>query len=406
MDILQIKKREYLLRLLSAATFIIFFQLYMVAPLIPGLSSFFKVTEQAVGLMVPAFLIPYGIFTLFYGLLADKAGTKLIILVSFFVFAIFTTFTAFSQSVPQLIVWRLLTGIGASGVIPISLAWIGQTYSYKERGRPLGFVFGAVAGGGAFGASAGVFLESFIGWKMLFLGVGIVALLVWIILYFAYQKIPVTTAGGQGLTLTIVFKGYKQLLTSLRARSAYTYVFLNGIFASGVYTWLALYFEKNFSLHGWQIGLALLGYGIPGFVFGPFIGRLADKFGRSKLLPLGLFLGGLSASMLIFNIPLPIARVSVITLSLGFDLTQPLLAGIISEVGKERSGQAMSVMAFMLFVGFGSGSYLFGLALRLGFRDALIIFSIFQIVLSLIAFPLFKSETHSNSLKSIPSVLK
>jgi predicted MFS family arabinose efflux permease len=406
MDNLQIRKREYLLRLLSAATFIIFFQLYMVAPLIPSLSSYFKVSEQAVGLVVPAFLIPYGIFTLFYGLLADKTGTRLIILFSFFLFAIFTALTAFSESIPQLLAWRLLTGIGAGGVIPISLAWIGQTYTYAERGRPLGFVFGAVAGGGAFGASVGVFLESFIGWKILFLGVGTIALLVWIILYLAYQKMPATRAVKQGLTLNMVFKGYRQLLTSLRGGSAYTYVFLNGIFASGVYTWLALYFERNYSLNGWQIGLALLGYGVPGLLFGPFIGKLADKFGRSKLLPLGLFLGALSASMLIFNIPLTIARVSVITLSLGFDLTQPLLAGIISQVGKERSGQAMSVMAFMLFVGFGLGSYLFGLALKLGFTDALIIFSIFQVILSLIAFPLFKSETYANSLKSVPSVLK
>src|SRR5665213_1021287 len=272
MDTLQIRKREYLLRLLSAATFIIFFQLYMVAPLIPSLSSFFKVSEQAVGLIVPAFLIPYGIFTLFYGLLADKAGTKLIILVSFFLFAIFTALTVFSQSIPQLIVWRLLTGIGASGVIPISLAWIGQTYTYQERGRPLGFVFGAVAGGGAFGASAGVFLESFIGWKMLFLGVGTVALLVWIILYLAYKKMPAVQLVKQGLTLSKVFQGYKQLLTSLRGRKAYVFVLLNGIFHAGVYTWLGLYFERNFSLNGWQIGLALLGYGVPGFLFGPFIG--------------------------------------------------------------------------------------------------------------------------------------
>jgi MFS family permease len=179
---IQTTKREHLLRLLSAATFIIFFQLYMVAPLIPGLSSYFKVTEQTVGLIVPAFLIPYGIATLFYGLLADKMGTKRIILISLFLFASLTALTAFSQSIPQLIFWRLLTGIGASGVIPISLAWIGQTYSYQERGRPLGFIFGAIAGGGALGASAGVFLESFIGWKMLFLGVGAIALLAWIIL--------------------------------------------------------------------------------------------------------------------------------------------------------------------------------------------------------------------------------
>jgi predicted MFS family arabinose efflux permease len=406
MSTLEATKREYLLRILSAATFVIFFQLYMVAPLIPELSSYFKATEQTVGLIVPAFLIPYGIATLFYGLLADRMGTKRIILISLFLFALLTVLTAFSQSVSQLIFWRLLTGIGVSGVIPISLAWIGQAYSYQERGRPLGFVFGAIAGGGAFGASAGVFLESFIGWRMLFFGVGTLALLAWIILFVAYKKMPAIRVAKQGLTLGKVFNGYKQLLTSLRGKSAYTFVLLNGIFHAGVYTWLGLYFERNFSLNGWQIGLALLGYGVPGFLFGPYIGRLADKFGRSKLLPLGLIVSGLSAFALIFTIPLAIARISVITLSLGFDLTQPLFAGIITQVGKERSGQAMSVMAFMLFVGFGLGSYLFGLALKLGFTDALLIFSTFQIILSIIAWPLFKRENHLHSLKKEMALVK
>lgn len=177
MNILQRKREEYLLRLLSVVTFIIFFQLYMVAPLIPGLSAYFKVSEQTVGLIVPVFLIPYGLFTLIYGILADKAGTRLIILTSFFLFAAFTLLTAISQSTSQLIFWQLLTGIGAGRVTPISLAWIGQTYPYKGRGRPLGFIFGAVAGGGALGSSAGVFLESFIGWRLLFLGVGFAAIM-------------------------------------------------------------------------------------------------------------------------------------------------------------------------------------------------------------------------------------
>jgi predicted MFS family arabinose efflux permease len=371
----------------------------MVAPLIPDLSHYFNATEQTIGLIVPAFLIPYGAFTLFYGLLADKTGTRSIILTSFFLFAVFTACTAISKSVPQLIIWRLLTGVGASGVIPISLAWIGQTYAYKERGRPIGFIFGAVAGGGAFGASVGVFLESFIGWRMLFFGVGVIALLIWAVLYGAYRKVSMDRAVSRGLTLRKVFEGYKQLLTSFRGRNAYLFVFLNGIFTSGVYTWLALYFERTFSLNGWQIGLALLGYGVPGFVFGPFIGKLADRFGRSRLLPLGLLTGSASALILVFNIPLTIAKVAVITLSLGFDLTQPLLAGIVSQVGRERGGQAMSVMAFALFVGFGLGSYLFGLALKLGFTDALIIFSLFQMILFIIAIPVFKHEGFVSSSK-------
>ncbi|HEU0228166.1 MAG TPA: MFS transporter, partial [Arachidicoccus soli] len=211
MNSLQTTKREYLLYVLSAATFVIFYQLYMVAPLLPSLSVFFNVSEQTIGLIIPAYLIPYGISTLFYGLLADKIGTKRIVLSSLFVFALLTSLTSFSQSVSQLIVWRLLTGIGASGVVPMALAWTGQSYSYEERGRPLGWLFGAMAGGMAFGASTGVILESYIGWRMLFLGASILAVLIWIILWFVFRNLGDVHTERQKLTLAKVFNGYKIL---------------------------------------------------------------------------------------------------------------------------------------------------------------------------------------------------
>ncbi len=67
-------ERERLLRVLAAPTFLIFFQGYMVAPLIPRLSRTFGVSIETIGLIVPAYMIPYGISTLFYGLFSDHLG--------------------------------------------------------------------------------------------------------------------------------------------------------------------------------------------------------------------------------------------------------------------------------------------------------------------------------------------
>jgi hypothetical protein len=69
-------RRERLVRLLAAATFLIFFQACMVAPLIPRLSEVFGVPAQAVGLIVPAYLIPDGVATLVYGVLSDRLGRR------------------------------------------------------------------------------------------------------------------------------------------------------------------------------------------------------------------------------------------------------------------------------------------------------------------------------------------
>jgi predicted MFS family arabinose efflux permease len=70
------RQRERLLKMMAVATFIIFFQAYMVAPIIPALSNAFGTPVETVGLIVPAYLIPYGISTLAYGLLADRARVR------------------------------------------------------------------------------------------------------------------------------------------------------------------------------------------------------------------------------------------------------------------------------------------------------------------------------------------
>src|SRR5260370_20938677 len=99
---------QRLLWVLSAATFLIFFQAYMVAPLIPRLSDVFGVSNRKVGLIVPAYMIPYGLSTLFYGLFSDRVGRWRIIRGSLIVFLVLTALTATSQTTSQMILWRLL----------------------------------------------------------------------------------------------------------------------------------------------------------------------------------------------------------------------------------------------------------------------------------------------------------
>ena len=83
-------RRERLLKMLAAVTFIIFFQGYMVAPIIPTLSSTFGSSIQTVGLIVPAYLIPYGIATLAYGILADRIGIHRVMFASLAAFSALT----------------------------------------------------------------------------------------------------------------------------------------------------------------------------------------------------------------------------------------------------------------------------------------------------------------------------
>lgn len=384
-------QRERVLRMLSLATFLIFFQAFMVAPIIPRLSEVFGVSPQEIGLIVPAYLIPYGLATLVYGLLADRLGLWRIMAVSLLAFAVLTALTATARSVHELMVWRLLTGLGASGVVPLALVLVARLYPYEQRGRPLGWIFGAMAGGMAFGSTVGAVLEPYVGWRALFVSVGIAGALMLVIL-LPYRGLIANAMQAAGGSLGALFRGYRELLGTARGQRTYAYVFVNSIFHSGVFTWLGLYLERNYGLGPVGIGIALVGYGVPGFVFGPLIGRVADRYGRGKLIPIGLALGGIAGAALIADIPLIAAVVAITVLSLGYDMTQPLFAGLVTSIGGQRPGQAMGLNVFMLFVGFGLGSLMFGEVLRLGFAPALGVFAAVEVGIAMAALVLFRAE--------------
>lgn len=382
---------ERLLWVLSAATFVIFFQAYMVAPLIPRLSEVFGAAPQEVGLIVPAYLIPYGIATLAYGALADRVGIWRIMAMSLAAFSILTALTATANTVEQLALWRLLTGLGASGTVPLALVLVGRLFPYEHRGRPLGWLFGAMAGGMAFGSTFGAVLEPYIGWRGIFLACAVIGAGILLLLLPRRRLVAGAVQAASGGFQALI-RGYRNLLAMPRGRRTYGYVLVNSIFHSGVFTWLGLYFERRYGLGPVGIGLALLGYGVPGFLFGPLIGRAVDRWGRARLIPVGLALGGLAAAALILDMPLIVAAMAVTILSLGYDMTQPLFAGIVTSLGGSRPGQAMGLNVFTLFVGFGLGSLAFGEILRLGLGTALVLFAVIELLLALISLHLFRGE--------------
>jgi predicted MFS family arabinose efflux permease len=370
------------------AAFLIFAQAFMIAPILPRLAQVFGTGVGLIGLAVPAYLVPYGMTSLVWGPLADRAGRRPVIIACLAAFTGLTLATATATSAPAFILWRLGAGLAAGGIIPIGVALIGDVVPYQRRGHALGWLFGGMAGGMAVGSTAGALAEPVIGWPSLFVIVAVAAA-------FATAVVATTvpasksTAGTQALR--VIVRGYLDLLHSRRARSSNYSVGFNAVLHTVIYTWLGLYLHQRFGLGPIGIGLGLLGYGIPGFVLGPVIGGLADRLGRARLIPAGLALGSLAAFGLATPAPLVAVAGLVTVLSLGYDLTQPLLAGIVTDLPGQH-GQAVALMAVTLFAGFGLGSLLFQGALHYGFTVALTVFGASALAAAAAAVPTFAGE--------------
>ncbi len=373
---------------LTGAAFLIFFQAFMIAPILPRLAEVFDTSTGTVGLAIPAYLIPYGVTSLVWGPVTDRIGRRPVILGCLVAFAVVTAGTATATGPGGFVAWRVAAGVVASGVIPVSVALVADVVPYGQRGQALGWVFGGMAGGMAVGSTAGALLEPVVGWRGLFIVVGVAAAGA---AGVVVRRVPHRARHGDPIGVREVFAIYGRLLVHGRARRTYAYIAINAIIQSGIYAWLGVYLHERFELGPIGIGLALLGYGVPGFLFGPAVGRAADRSGRARLVPVGIALGGVAALSLAAPVPLVVAAVVIAILSLGYDLTQPLLAGIVTDL-PAPAGQAVALMAVILFTGFGLGSLVFQAVLATGFTTALAIFGVGALVAALIAVGLFADE--------------
>ncbi len=380
-----------LLIMLGVAAFLVLFQAYLIAPLIPVLATDLKSTNALTGLAIPAYTIPYGLSTLFYGPLSDRLGRKPVLITLIGLMALSTLLIALSPSVEVFLALRIITGITTGGIVPISVALLGDLYPFSERGKPLGILYGAMAGGMTFGSTLGAYLNPVIGWRAEFVLTGSICFLLflWAVLQQGVFPDKQTTP----TSLKSVFTNTKELMQKAQSRSLYTYIFLNGVFHSGVFAWLGYFFKIKFNLGDQGIGLALLGYGIPGMLLGISIGKAADRYGRQRLIPWGLLVGAISVFALAFKLSLLVTAVAVTLLSLGYDMTQPLFAAMVTSLVDQRQrGQAVGLSACMLFIGYGVGAMVFEWFMSWGINTSLIAFAVLETGLYVFAHRLFKYQ--------------
>jgi EmrB/QacA subfamily drug resistance transporter len=136
---------------------------------------------QHLSWVVTAYLLSSTVTGPLYGKLGDLYGRKPVLQFAVVVFLIGSALCGISQSMFQLIAFRTLQGIGAGGLIVVTLAVVGDVVPPRDRGKYQGF-FGAVFGvSTVIGPLLGGFFVDNLSWRWIFyvnIPVGLVALVV------------------------------------------------------------------------------------------------------------------------------------------------------------------------------------------------------------------------------------
>ncbi|MBS4179423.1 MDR family MFS transporter [Lederbergia citrea] len=142
--------------------------------------------------VISIYLLAVVISTPIFGKMADLYGRKLMFTIGTVIFLVGSMLSGLSQSMEQLVIFRLIQGIGAGALATIPFTIIGDVFEFEMRAKMQGWMSSVWGIAGIFGPLAGGFIVDTISWHWIFfmnLPFGIFSLiLLWMALHEHVEK--------------------------------------------------------------------------------------------------------------------------------------------------------------------------------------------------------------------------
>ncbi|MCL4747828.1 MAG: MFS transporter [Burkholderiaceae bacterium] len=118
--------------------------------------------------VVAGYLVASTVATPIYGKLSDIHGRRRMLMIAIGIHFCASALAALAQTMPQLVAFRLLQGLGAGGLLALAQATIADIAPGHERGRYQGYLSGTFAAAALLGPVLGGLLTHYISWRAIF----------------------------------------------------------------------------------------------------------------------------------------------------------------------------------------------------------------------------------------------
>lgn len=326
--------------------------------MLPELAREFDVGLAQAAQTVSVFALAYGLAQLGYGPLGDRFGKLRVLVGAALLCAAGSLAAVWACGLDALLVTRLVVGLGAAGLIPLGLAWVGDHVPYDQRpvalariglGITLGILLGQVAGG-LFADGPG-WRWGFGAMALLFAGVGL-----WLSAEVRRQAragvraaVAVPPAGGLG-------RLWREIITGRWSRVVLGVALVNGFIGFGVPAIWAAHLHQVQGLSLSVAGAVAACYGLGGSAYMLLAGPLSARLNETRLAWTG---GALVATGYALLGLVPGTLVSPMAAALagfGFFMFHNTLQLNATQMTPHARGTAVSLFACALFVGNAAGA--------------------------------------------------
>lgn len=367
---------------------------------LPVLGKEFCMSAASLSWISTAYLLAAAVFLVPFGRVADIFGRKRIFFWGVVLLTVSSLLCIFTRSGWQLIVLRILQGVGGCMLSSTGIAIVSSVYPSGERGKALGMIGITSYVGMSAGPTLGGILTEHFGWRSIFV---VCALLGLIVLYtvLKFMRTEWTEAKGEKydiggtliycISLILLLCGFTFLqktygLFLLIAGVAGTVLFTvwasktespvvnlslfkgNPVFICSIIAALinygivfvvsyilSLYLQYITGLSPQFAGVVLITQPFMQAIFSPIAGKLSDKLPSRRVAGIGMALNCLGLVLLIFigeHTPLTYLIIGLVLEGLGCAFfISPNQNTVMSSVEKQSYGVASGILATMRNIG-------------------------------------------------------
>lgn len=348
---------------LSLAAFGSAFAMRLTDPLLPRLANEFSVSLAQAAQVVTVFSMAYGLAQLLFGPLGDRFGKFRVIGWATMACALTSLACALAPGYSELVGARLVAGIAAAAVIPLSMAFIGDMVAYADRQPVLArFLVGQILGMST-GVVVGGLAADHLGWRMPFWGLAAGFVVIALTMQRVGRRVPRPAAAvAAGHPVRRMAGEFAKVLAVPWARVVLVTVFLEGACIFGAFAFIAVHLHVVFELPLAAAGATLMAFGGGGILFAFGARSLVARMGETRLATCGGAVVALALLGIAFAPAWWWAVPACLAAGLGFYMLHNTLQTNATQMAPERRGAAVSSFACCFFLGQAIGVWLAGLS--------------------------------------------
>lgn len=273
------KNERILLFILAAAMFTHIMDFMIMMPLSPSLMSIFDINAQQFSLLVSSYTFTAGITGFLAAFRIDRYDRKSMMLVMYFGFTLGTIACAFAPTYMFLLIARSLAGAFGGVLGALILSIVSDVVPLERRASGLGIVMASFSVASVFGVPFGLFLASKFSWHAPFLFLGILAVVIFGLMFAFIPPLRSHLNGTHKKPMEILTRIFGQRSSLL----GLTFVSVLTLGHFTIVPFIAAYMVGNVGFSNDDLSYIYLVGGALTIFFSPWVGKMADKHGRLKI---------------------------------------------------------------------------------------------------------------------------